>query len=209
MKNYTRITVDKPELAYFTSDPHFFHENVIGFCDRPFRDADEMNVRLIANWNAAVPQDGIVFVLGDVFWRRKEMDRCAGIMARLNGRKWLIAGNHDGYTRDLYLEMGFEDARDYLELSIEKRLVVCSHYPLLEWNAFYRGSWHLHGHVHGRCSHFSHRVMDVGVDANNYAPVSWGDVVKRLENCMELDKQEMRMRGDTQTHQPYKFGLKE
>lgn len=48
------------------------------------------------------------------------------------------------------------------------------------WNGFYHGSWHLHGHVHGRGSNFSFRVMDVGVDANNYFPVSWEQVQKRL-----------------------------
>lgn len=116
-----------------------------------------------------------------------------------------IGGNHDLFPRDDYLAMGFEDARDYLELSVNHQDVVCSHYPMLEWNGFYHGSWHLHGHVHGRDSHFSFRVMDVGVDANNSTPVSWRQVVKKLEGGMELDQQGMNERGDTHKHQPYNF----
>lgn len=205
MKNYTRIKVGNPELLFFTSDPHFFHERIIEHCARPWKDAQEMGEALIRNWNAVVPRNGDVFVLGDMFWKRGDIEKCVRVMERLNGRKWLVAGNHDLFARDDYLEMGFEDARDYLELGLGWQHVVCSHYPILEWNGFYHGSWHLHGHVHGRGSHFSFRVMDVGVDANNYMPVPWRDVVKNLEGGMELDEQAMRERGNIHWHQPYTF----
>ena len=50
---------------FFTSDTHFDHANIIKFCDRPFKDVEEMNWKLIKNWNDKVPQDGLVFHLGD------------------------------------------------------------------------------------------------------------------------------------------------
>ena len=205
MRNYTRIKIENPDLLFFTSDPHYFHERIIGICGRPFRDADDMRESLIRNWNAVVPRNGQVFVLGDMFWKKGDMEKCVRVMDRLNGKKWLIAGNHDLFERNDYLEMGFEDARGYLELSVNHQEIVCCHYPLLEWNGFYHGSWHLHGHVHGRGSHYSFRVMDVGVDANNYMPVPWRDVVKNLSGGMELDRQGMRERGDVHRHHPYSF----
>lgn len=197
--------MENPDLVFFTSDLHFFHEGSIGHCQRPFRNVSEMNEGLIRNWNSVVPQNGNVFVLGDMFYKKGSFQECQRIMERLKGRKWLVAGNHDLFTRDEYLQLGFQDARDYLELSFGWRRVVLSHYPLLEWNGFYRGAWHLHGHLHGKGSHFSFRVLDVGVDANNYIPISWHQVERQLESGMELDEEGMRARGDTSRHRPYTF----
>lgn len=205
MRNYTRITMQNPHMLFFTSDPHFFHEGIINHCERPFKNAQEMTESLIRNWNAVVPKNGLVFVLGDMFWKNGEMEKCVNVMDRLNGKKWLVAGNHDLFTRKDYLEIGFEDARDYLEISVGYQRVILSHYPLLEWNGFYHGSWHLHGHVHGRGSHFSFRVLDVGVDANNYFPFSWREIESQLAGGMELDDEAMRQRGDCVRHRVYTF----
>ena len=54
-----------PEQVWFISDTHFGHENIIRFCNRPFQNAEEMNAELIRRWRETVPEDGIVFHLGD------------------------------------------------------------------------------------------------------------------------------------------------
>ena len=79
--------------VFFTSDTHFYHGNIIRFCNRPFKDVEMMNETIISNWNNTVGQDGIVFHLGDF---------CLGgsaewskILDRLNGKIYLIMGNHD------------------------------------------------------------------------------------------------------------------
>lgn len=187
----------------------FFHANSITLCPRPFKNVDEMNETLIRNWNAVVPRNGEVFVLGDMFHKIGETEKCARIMERLRGTKYLVAGNHDKFSKEEFLALGFEDAWDYLEIYVKrdkKRLLVCSHYPLLEWNGFYRGAWHLHGHAHGKGSHFSARVLDVGVDAQNYTPVSFLQIEKKLADGWELDQMLMQERGSTIMHRPYVFG---
>ena len=79
--------------VFFTSDTHFYHGNIIRFCNRPFKDVETMNETIISNWNNTVGQDDIVFHLGDFClggsaeWTR--------ILNRLNGRIYLIMGNHD------------------------------------------------------------------------------------------------------------------
>ena len=80
-------------MIWFTSDTHFYHSNIIGFCKRPFKNVEDMNETLIENWNRVVGQDDIVFHLGDF---------CLGgsaewtkILDRLNGKIYLIMGNHD------------------------------------------------------------------------------------------------------------------
>jgi len=62
------IFIEDSSKIFFTSDTHFSHSNIIKFCDRPFSDVNEMNTALINNWNKVVPEDGIVFHLGDFAW---------------------------------------------------------------------------------------------------------------------------------------------
>lgn len=204
-----RVHIERPSGLFFTSDLHFFHKRIIDYCQRPFMDENEMAEALVANWNSVVPKDGQVFVLGDMFWVRGTVEDCVSLMQRLNGRKWLIAGNHDYLSPEKYREIGFEDAVDFMKINVEGQKLVLFHYPILEWPGFYHGAWHLHGHVHGRGSHFSHRVMDVGVDCNNFFPFSWAQISGRLSGGMELDELEMQERGEEVKHRPYTFGKRE
>ena len=52
-----------PEKIFFTSDLHFFHRNIMQFCQRPFNNLVEMNEALINNWNNTVDNDSIVLKL--------------------------------------------------------------------------------------------------------------------------------------------------
>lgn len=82
---------------WFTSDHHFGHRNIARLAGRPFPDTDdgvhEMNETMVDAWNTAVAAHDDVFVLGD-FALGKIADTL-GIVDRLNGNKYLIAGNHD------------------------------------------------------------------------------------------------------------------
>lgn len=49
--------------VFFTSDTHFYHGNIIRFCNRPFKDVGMMNETIISNWNNTVGLDDIVFHL--------------------------------------------------------------------------------------------------------------------------------------------------
>lgn len=77
---------------FFTSDTHFGHSNIIKFCNRPFKDAEEMDRVLIENWNNKVPEDGLVFHLGDFGWGGYQEYK--KIRDQLNGKIILIKGNH-------------------------------------------------------------------------------------------------------------------
>ena len=54
--------------VYFTSDTHFYHSNIIGFCKRPFKNVEDMNETLIENWNRVVGQMISCFIWGIFAW---------------------------------------------------------------------------------------------------------------------------------------------
>lgn len=47
--------------VFFTSDIHFYHGNIIRFCNRPFKDVEMMNETIISNWKNTVGLDDIDF----------------------------------------------------------------------------------------------------------------------------------------------------
>lgn len=89
---------------WFSSDPHFFHENIIRFCHRPFHTVSEMNEALVENHNALVKPSDHWYCLGDVTMLRDNQGRGLNILRRMNGHKRLILGNHDHYAMKHYLE---------------------------------------------------------------------------------------------------------
>lgn len=154
-----------------------------------------MDEALIENWNSVVKPNDWVFNLGDFAfapnWRWIE------ILARLNGRHVLILGNHDTirWPGDEVMKL-FHRVEQQMILKIDERFVYLNHYPFLCYGGAYRspGSavYALHGHVHSGpycggkdCDRLNIRFpyqYDVGVDNNNYTPVSWEQIKEIIDN---------------------------
>ena len=69
------LKVEDADKLYFSSDSHFEHFNISKYCHRPFGSRKEMDDALIANWNAVVPEDGIVVHCGDFMLPHKNGDK--------------------------------------------------------------------------------------------------------------------------------------
>jgi len=176
--------------TWFTADLHFGHRNIIDYCDRPFTDVTEMNDALIQNWNDTVADGDTVWIVGD--FALGKIAETLPIAGRLNGRKILIAGNHDrcwsghgrraeGWT-ERYIEAGFEkviQGSTHVDLA-GQRVLVC-HFPyrgdsqnhdrFVDSRPADKGDWLLHGHVHERWAR-NGRMINVGVDATDFRPIS-------------------------------------
>lgn len=161
-------------MIFLTSDPHFGHANIIRYTDRPFSSVEEMDETLIKNFNRVVGPDDTLYILGD-FSMHRDFDKLIYYRDQLNCKHiHLIYGNHD-------IRIGltvFESASDYLEINYHHTRFCLSHYPFLSWHGREQGAIMCHGHIHAkkRTNEINQwqrlRRFDVGVDANDYTPVS-------------------------------------
>lgn len=197
MKNKQFIyTEEEAQKFYFTSDTHFGHENIIKYCKRPFKDVEEHDATLIKNWNDVVPEDGIVFHLGDVAFGNP--NRVNEILSQLNGTIYLIIGNHDWRRIVSEHAWRFKDMTQQLNMKIGKRHIILNHYPMLAFSGAWRGedaTYQLFGHVHTspytdegldqpRMKMLFTSQYDVGVDNNDFRPRSWNDIDTIIHNQM-------------------------
>ncbi len=177
---------------WFTSDTHFGHQNILKFCERPFVSIEEMDNTIIERWNLKVGKDDIVFHLGDFAFAPNK--RWQELISLLNGKIYLILGNHD-ITRwpGTYTMQLFDRVENQMMLKIDNKYkVYLNHFPFLCYDGTYRNpkdcTIQLHGHVHERIGgmgkddqRLQYRFpyqYDVGVDNNNFYPVSWEEILK-------------------------------
>lgn len=153
---------------------------------RPFQSVDEMNTVLINNWNEVVNRGDRVYHLGD-FAIHKNVNQITKITKSLNGQKFLVYGNHD--WKPVKRSGGWTWKGDYKRIRVGKQIIVLLHYAMISWDQIHKGSWHLHGHSHGNLRGKlidplvnTRPMMDVGVDANNYYPISYDQVRDEFRN---------------------------
>jgi len=175
-------------MNWFTSDTHFYHKNVIEYCNRPFATVEEMNEKLIERWNLCVKPDDTIYHLGDFIFAGR--NKLRPILDRLNGQIILVQGNHD-HSDHVRL---FKKVIPSLGIEIAQRNVNLSHYPYwydpleqLDGGGRYKerrlidnGEWLLHGHVHHHWK-FKARMINVGVDVWNYAPVAESEIARIIK----------------------------
>jgi calcineurin-like phosphoesterase family protein len=147
-----------------------------------------MDEFMIAAWNDRVRPTDKVYHLGDVVINRRALKT----LARLNGDKVLIRGNHDIFRDDEYREY-FRELRAYQVMNG----MILSHIPV-HAESLGRFGVNIHGHLH------ANRVKKArGVDARtgevlysdendlryhnvsveqlpDFAPILFEDVIKRI-----------------------------
>jgi calcineurin-like phosphoesterase family protein len=143
--------------------------------DLHFASVEEMDERMIAEWNAVVGSKDEVWHLGD-FAYRCSLEYAEGIFKRLRGRKHLVIGNHEQRGRRL----AWESQQAYKEITVDNRDLVLFHYSMRSWNRQHHGSVHLYGHSHGSLAPLG-LSLDVGVDCWGFRPVSLDEILARLD----------------------------
>jgi len=174
---------------FYTADLHLDHFRIIGLCHRPFSTLEEMQNTLINNWNSVVSVNDDVYVLGDFCFSPAIFNE---YIQKLNGVKHFLTGNHDARaikavitkkkndTKKIYQNCIFHG--NMLEVKDSGYKLVLCHYPIQEWNGFYKGTKMLHGHTHGSIGRsFKDNAFDVGVDLWKYTPVTLEQILNYKE----------------------------
>lgn len=181
--------------VFLTSDTHFGHAGVCRFTEadgvtkiRPWTDPDEMDEEMIRRWNDTVRPNDKVYHLGDVVINRKALKT----LARLNGDKVLIRGNHDIFRDDEYREY-FRELRAYHVMNG----MILSHIPVHEASLGRFGT-NIHGHLHTNrvrkargvdartgavlySDEIDPRYWCACVEQTDFAPILFEDAIKRIE----------------------------
>ena len=181
--------------TFFISDTHFGHAGVCKFLRndgvtklRPWDDPEEMDEEMVKRWNERVRPNDKVYHLGDVVINRKHLTT----LARLNGDKVLIRGNHDIFKLEDYTKY-FRDIRGYHVMSG----MIFSHIPIHE-ESLGRFGVNVHGHLHanrvirraestmefmerGVRSWIDPRYHCVCVEQTDFAPILLEDMIERIK----------------------------
>ena len=183
----------KNSKTYFISDTHFNHKNIIKYCNRPFKDIEEMNRVLIENWNNTVTDFDTVFHLGDVaLTSESDMKE---LIQKLKGKKFLIRGNHDKKSKEFFRKVGFGFIPEN-PLKLNKEKLILSHKPLKD-TEIPKGYVNVHGHIHNNSLHkinpetnemeypedlYSEKLhINVSVDVIGFKPISLKELLKKVE----------------------------
>jgi calcineurin-like phosphoesterase family protein len=177
---------------WFTSDNHFFHKNIIEYCERPFFYVQEMNRVMIERWNERVQPNDTVYHLGDFAFGSR--DKIQSSLKKLNGHIILVRGNHDKGVQAM-LESGFPEVYDKgTTIKLGKRDVNLHHFPYLnqgntapEYELKYAskrphddGKWLICGHIHEKWK-VNKRMVNVGVDVWDFYPVNEQTLIELMD----------------------------
>lgn len=203
-----KIELQQNQQLYFLADSHYNHKNIVrGTTEwknldendnrvRNFDTIDQMNETLINNINSKIGQDDIIFHLGD--WSFGGFEKIKEFRDRIVCQNiYLLIGNHDHHQEaqkeDCHL-LFTQVFPSYLELEVKlfstpkstktRHHFIMSHYPIASWHNMNKGWMHLHGHVHFpfNLKLGPGKMLDVGMDGNNYYPYSLDEIINLLKD---------------------------
>jgi calcineurin-like phosphoesterase family protein len=157
-----------PNRVFVISDTHFGHRKILDFESehRKFGSIEEHDEELVRRWNDTVGRKDTVYHLGDVLFGSAAFS----YLARLNGVKHLVAGNHDNYPTERYLQH-FNSVSGVATL----HGYVMSHVPVHP-DQFCRFKGNIHGHLHSKTLE-DPRYINVSAEQTGLAPILLDTVI--------------------------------
>lgn len=178
-------------MIYFTADLHFGHNKEFIYKKRGFNSVDEMNNKIIENWNNIIKDNDEIYIIGDLML----CDNKTGIELynQLKGKKYIIWGNHDTSERvKLYKQqpnttyLGYSTCIKYNKLKF-----LLSHYPTFTNSCVNITNElnnkiliNLYGHTHQNNNFYEDNpyMYHIGLDSHNCQPVSIDNIIKDISN---------------------------
>jgi len=123
----------------FISDYHFSHAVVAKY--RGFDDPFEMNDHIVKEHNKIVHKRDLTIICGDI---TMETNKWYFYLDQMNGRKWVILGNHDR-AKDVPELLKYVDKVAGI---IKYKGIFVTHCPIHPQELEYRVNHNIHGHLH-------------------------------------------------------------
>ena len=161
--------------TWLISDTHFFHANIGLYCSRP----DGWQDLIIERWNQWILPDDVVLHLGDLALGKKE--HAEALIPLLNGKLYLMRGNHDRRSIAFYHGLGITLIKDPYRMETDTGLkLVFSHRPIVPLPP---GLLNLHGHIHNNpAPELGPRHVNLSIEVRQYRPWRLGDVLQPYLN---------------------------
>lgn len=185
---------------WFTSDHHFGHQNIIRYCQRPFKTLDEMNFELTRRWNERVKDNDLVFQVGDFCFKGGAEGGkfpAQTYSDNLKGNKIFVKGNHDknnsnktniesititmGGSKILLIHRPFDvfklkDHINYFDF------VFCGHV---------HNNWEIKLPGEYKYNSISNSIpfINLSVDVWDFMPVSFDEIYKRYQKFKKAKKE--------------------
>lgn len=155
---------------FVIADTHFGHTKILTFEQefRPFSCIEEHDEALVDRWNSVVRAKDTVWHLGDVLFGFNTFP----VLAKLNGVKRLVMGNHDRYPASRYL--GYFNS---LHGVASRSGYILTHVPVHP-NQFRRFKGNIHGHLHHNKLE-DDRYKCVSAEHTNLTPILFEQVIGR------------------------------
>ena len=171
-------------MNYYIADLHLGHKNIIRLSNRPFSSIEEMDKTLIDNWNKVVKPTDDIYIIGDLCYKTHH-DNMLHYISQLKGQKHLIIGNHDKeIVKDSDLRRYFVEIKDMKTVYDNGTKIVLCHYPLVEWDGYYRDVLHFYGHIHNNYNNPTSQYIskiknayNVGVDVIGFMPKTLKEII--------------------------------
>jgi len=157
---------------WFTSDQHFGHFNIIKYCERPFSSIQEHDEELIKNHNEVVGKQDIIIHAGDFTLINNKERVYKDYINRLKGNHVFLRGSHDYWLP--------KSTQSIFEKEIDGHFIVVCHYAMRVWARSHWNSFMVYGHSHGKLEPVG-KQHDIGVDNNNFYPVSFEQVIEIMK----------------------------
>lgn len=181
---------------FYCSDHHIYHKLRWQSNRRnDYESIQELNEQIVENHNRKVGKEDIVYFLGDViFSLSSDLElKMRDTVGRMNGEKILILGNHDFHNnKKIAFSQHFKEIREGAVIKDSGNNIHLCHYPLLIWWNKSRGSYHIHGHLHGfkNCKEFEvlrgeERALSACLDVNHYEPCTLEELIVKNKIWMD------------------------
>ena len=165
---------------FITSDLHFYHKNIIKYCNRPFEDIYQMNEKILSEFDN-LPANSTILNLGDLYVSSKvKFEDVKYVVDRMKyyGKKLIILlGNHDRTTprylktkttaKETFIDLGFDEV---ITEPFEKDGMIFCHEPVYSTDKLI-----VHGHTHDKDLDKNYFYDEDGkvINVKNYFNVCW------------------------------------